>query len=338
MFCNRCGAQVPDNSEFCPNCGNRMQPEAPAAPYGAAASVNTGYYDPAAGPADPNMAYNPAQGYVAPAAAYAAPKPAKKKGGKIALLICGILVVVAAAAVAAFLLLGKPYAKPVEKMFSALNTNNASLLSECATGNAYTDLTKVINWSSGGGLVCSDYSYDITSASKLEGSALSQAQSEFGGSNFYNVQLSVRYYDPYRGESMNETIPVIVGKVGGKWKVCDSGAVGLPYVVSIATLFSAYNNNDLSLLAEAVSPTLYDNWYHEAITDHVNDDSFIVDSIEKMDGDDLLDAQADYGVTDCYTVVIDDSIYVETDGTYNKYTEYFVVGRLDGEWKIVDIY
>lgn len=199
MFCSKCGAQIPDGSKFCPNCGNVMMDN------------NA-----------PDMAFNPAHGYAAPVGAYAAPKPVKKKS-KAGLVIGIIAGVVAIAAVVTLLVVnpfGKPYEKPIKNMFKALNTNDYSLLSNSTTGDVYDDLSYNIEYSLEEG-VSPDYQYTIADARRLGGDELNSAKGEYGGTQFYAVTMTITFYDPYWEESDSESGTVLVGKIGGKWVVCD---------------------------------------------------------------------------------------------------------------------
>ena len=110
-----------------------------------------------------------------------------------------------------------------------------------------------------------------------------------------------------------------------------------PYLEPIDKLFKAYNNNDIQLLSEAVSPELYDYWNLEAVADVVNDDSYEVVYAELLSGEDLEDAKLFYGVTECYSVTVDDRIYDPDDGRYYTFREIFYVGKLNNEWRIVDV-
>ena len=239
MFCEKCGAQIPDGSTFCPACGNPVVPAAdPAAQrntgyvnMGGAMPGNTGYVNTGgampgntgyvntggnapggAGPAGPVYGY-PAGAYPGAPAAPAV----KKKKSKLPVII-GAVAGVVVIAVVAMMLLSKPYLKPIDK------------------------------------------------------------------------------------------------------------------------LFKAYNTNSLSLLQEAVSEDLYSTWNKSAVTDYKNDDSYEVMSTEHLQGEDLSNAKSWYGVTDCYNVTVQDKIYDASTGGYNTYVEVFVVGKINGKWKVVDIY
>lgn len=146
-------------------------------------------------------------------------------------------------------------------------------------------------------------------------------------------------YAPKPKKKGNKTLVLVGGIVAAVAVVALVLALtSKPYIKPIKKLFKAYNTNSAQLLQEAVSPDLFDSWYIENVTDHKNDDSFKVVSTRKLEGAELTEAISDYGVTKCYYVVVNDKIYVESDGTYNEYTETFVVGKLNGKWKVVDIF
>lgn len=124
-FCSYCGAQIPDGTKFCPECGQKVAaaPEEPAQPaYEAPQQTYTPpaqqsyeapqqtYTPPAQSYTPPAQTYAPPTqsgggSYVPPAAPPAAPKQ-KKGGGKKLGLIIGIAAAVVALVVALVLLLG----------------------------------------------------------------------------------------------------------------------------------------------------------------------------------------------------------------------------------------
>lgn len=124
-FCSYCGAQIPDGTKFCPECGQKVE-AAPTEPAQPAYEAPQQTYTPPAQPSyeAPQQTYTPpAQSYTPPAQTYAPPTqsgggsyvppaapPAapkqKKGGGKKLGLIIGIAVAVVAIVVALVLLLG----------------------------------------------------------------------------------------------------------------------------------------------------------------------------------------------------------------------------------------
>ena len=127
MFCDKCGAQVPDDSAFCPVCGNRVVAQQ------GAVTGNTGYVNMGAaaqGGAGPVYGY---QGGTYPGAA-----PAKKKKSSLPIIL-GIVAVVAAAAVAGVLFLGKPYMKPIDKFCKAYNDSSIEVMHDAVADVYYND-------------------------------------------------------------------------------------------------------------------------------------------------------------------------------------------------------
>jgi len=207
MFCERCGAQIPDGSAFCPNCGASVAPAA-----GAQTPRTTGYVN--MGGAMPG---NAAPGYGYQGGAYGAAAPAKKSKSKLPI----ILGLVAAVAVLAFFgvrLLSKPYLKPIDQFCKAFNERNATLLSECLSDElnsyGYYDTWTFSEDES-------DFSYETTYVNHPTGSDMSYYKSTYGIKDCYVVSVNINYYDSYYEEY--DTIPVefIVGKNNGKWKIYD---------------------------------------------------------------------------------------------------------------------
>ena len=102
MFCESCGASIPDGQSFCSNCGAAapVQPEAQAAPQPAPQPVQPvqQYAQPAPQPVQPVQQYTPPVQqvqpvYVQPVVAVPA-QPRKSSGMAIAGLIMGIFALV----------------------------------------------------------------------------------------------------------------------------------------------------------------------------------------------------------------------------------------------------
>ena len=123
-FCGNCGAQIPDGTKFCPECGQKVavQQPAPAEPvqsaYEAPAQqsdtppVQQSYEAPQQSYTPPVQTYTPPTqsgaggSYVPPEAPAKAPKQKKPGGGKKIGLIVGIAAAVVVLVVALVLLLG----------------------------------------------------------------------------------------------------------------------------------------------------------------------------------------------------------------------------------------
>lgn len=135
-------------------------------------------------------------------------------------------------------------------------------------------------------------------------------------------------------------LPFIIGGVALAAVIAVAAILLLskPYIKPIDTLFKAYNTNNLALLQEALSDDLYSHWNWNAVTDYVNDDSYKVLGSERMTGSELDAAKADWGVTKCYKVSIEETNYDSYNGVYNTYYDTIVVGKKNGVWKIYDLY
>ena len=115
-FCGNCGAQIPDGTKFCPECGQKVavQQPAPAEPVQSAyeAPAQQSYEAPQQSYTPPVQTYTPPTqsgaggSYVPPEAPAKAPKQKKPGGGKKIGLIVGIAAAVVVLVVALVLLLG----------------------------------------------------------------------------------------------------------------------------------------------------------------------------------------------------------------------------------------
>ncbi|MBR0308400.1 MAG: zinc ribbon domain-containing protein [Mogibacterium sp.] len=206
MFCEKCGAQVPDDSAFCPVCGNSVVPQ-----QGAAAG-NTGYVNMGAaaqgnaGPAGPVYGY---QGGAYPGAA-----PVKKKKSSLPIIL-GIVAVVAVAAVAGVLFLGKPYMKPIDKFCKAYNDSSIEVMHDAVADVYYydADFESIIDEYYG-------VTYTVTNVEHPTGEDLSYYKSMYGIKDCYIISTDMSYYSMTFGEESSEYI-FTVGKANGKWKIYD---------------------------------------------------------------------------------------------------------------------
>lgn len=201
MFCDKCGSEIPDDSMFCPNCGN-------AVGQGSGDMRNTAYRNYNLGNAPMN--YPGMQ--MAP----------KAKKSKAPIIIVGVAVVVAVAAVvAAMMFLNKPYMKPIDKLYEAYNTVNNDLLYEAVINSVYEDWDLQASHDRS-----PKVSYKVLNKKHLKGADLFEYSSSYGAEDCYQIVMKekiprVSYYDDYdEGYDYYGVNTFTVCKIGGVWKIC----------------------------------------------------------------------------------------------------------------------
>jgi len=203
MFCDKCGVQIPDDSVFCPNCGKRL------AVMPRVASRNTGYTAPA-----PDGAKAP----------YVPAKTERKVKLGDALFLLGGVGFIAAIVVTMLIMFGKPYLKPVDDFFDALNFDDKELLREIISDelndyygyDLYEDCAEAMD-------TAADISYAVVSAEKAEDSPDYDDLVEMFGSQRVKDCYVIRADSTLFSTSVNDNIQVkwyfLVGESDGKWKI-----------------------------------------------------------------------------------------------------------------------
>lgn len=199
MFCDKCGSEIPNDSQFCPNCGNAVGP------------VSGDMH---------NTAYN--KYYIAanyPNAQFTD----KSKKSKAPIIIVAVAAVIAVVAVvAAMKFLYKPYMKPIDKLYQAYNTVNNDLLYEAVTNGVYEDWDLQASHD-----MNPKVSYNVLNRKHIKGSELFSYSSSYGAEDCYQIVMKekiarVSYYDDY-DESYDYygVNTFTVCKVGGVWKIVE---------------------------------------------------------------------------------------------------------------------
>lgn len=134
-----------------------------------------------------------------------------KKVMKVSLAVAAV----AAVAIAAILLLGKPYMKPIDKMFKAYNSNDLSLLQEAMHPDLYDywnkDAVEKTDF---------DITYETVSVKHLEDDDAAAAEAEYGAEDAYEVTVSYTYFDESLGGEETAENMFLVCKTDGKWIIC----------------------------------------------------------------------------------------------------------------------
>ena len=201
MFCDKCGSEIPNDSQFCPSCGNPVG-QAPVD------MRNTAYRNLNLGNVGAN--YPGAQ----------APVMNKRKRNFTPIIIVAVALIVAAGAVfGAMKLIYKPYMKPIDKLYKAYNTANRDLLYEAVTDELYESWNLEASHEKS-----PKVSYKVLNKDHIKGSDLFMYSSSYGAEDCYRIVMrdkiaKVSYYD--EDDDYYGVNTFTVCKIGGKWKICE---------------------------------------------------------------------------------------------------------------------